>query len=150
MLALHFLPNILYLGIKAHLFKLADVKKTLEVNLIVDESWFPISSNQPLIGRLLFGASKTPEIIFIKNNWLKPWKPKFIIISKLATASSSKFDCETAKHVAFSKYMPENESTSSRLDAHNVYVYTVPKINLSFTTKDLSSFNAIKYIACEG
>lgn len=143
----YFFPNIVYVTTKVGIVQAESEKSFFGVSIDFSDEWFQLGSNKSILRFILYKDGKNEkEITYIKKNWLNPWSSQFIVISQIN--KESVIDCSGQNKISFSSYKPENEVTSAMLKINNTYTLRVPKLNLIFTSNNISSFDALQYISC--
>lgn len=148
LLTVAFLPNILYLILRTGGIELVQPAHVLGLNIHLSTGWFPIASNESMLGRILVPRSEVPTVLYYRNDWMSPWGSSILAVSRISKADER---TDISKPPAPQSWKQFQWGEVRPLPASNVSdaikVFLVPRYGLTIATKDVEALNAILEIA---
>ena len=124
-----FSPNMTYLGVKYGWIELVRPSDILGLKVELTPEWFPIASNESVLGKVLIQTSYVPTVIYYKNDWTRPWNSLTMAMARLGKETTNNAKAEKA--FAWGAVVDQTSPMNPTLK-----IYYVPQYALSISTRD--------------
>ena len=143
-----FAPNFLYVGVKTNLVQLAQPIQVLKLDIEFPGDWFPLASNESILGNILIAHSDIPTVIYYKNNWFNPWGSSLVSVSRYQNIKGSTVADDLLRQGNGKQFKWGYAiATSQKKSKDAIKVFLIPQYGLALATQDSDSLDAIQNIS---